>query len=84
MDADKDRKNTFGFEKKAHRWGEVSFSTFIAGVFIVSYQVYVAYASGRTAGQYVAPSVVHKRGRAGLALLLLWIAAIVISIKNYL
>jgi hypothetical protein len=63
--------------------------TFIAGVFIVSYQVYVAYASGRTAGQYAASPAVHKWGSAGLALLLLWIAAvvglgIVISVKNYL
>jgi hypothetical protein len=63
--------------------------TFIAGVFIVSYQVYVAYASGRTAGQYAASPAVHKWGSAGVALLLLWIAAvaglgIVISVKNYL
>jgi hypothetical protein len=63
--------------------------TFIAGVFIVSYPVYVAYASGRTAGQYAASPAVRKWGSAGLALLLLWIAAvvglgIVISLKNYL
>ena len=63
--------------------------TFIAGVFIVSYPVYVAYASGRTAGQYAASPAVHKWGRAVLALLLLWIGAvvglgIVISVKNYL
>jgi hypothetical protein len=63
--------------------------TFIAGVFIVSYQVYVAYASGRTSGQYMASPAVHKWGRAGLALLLLWIAVVAglgifISVKNYL
>jgi hypothetical protein len=63
--------------------------TFIVGLFIVSYQVYVAYASGRTAGQYTASPAVHKWGSAGLALLLLWIAVvvslgIVISVKNYL
>ena len=62
--------------------------TFIAGVFIVSYPVYVAYASGRTAGQYTASPAMHKWGSAGLALLLLWIAVvaglgIVISVKNY-
>jgi hypothetical protein len=62
--------------------------TFIAGVFIVSYPVYVAYASGRTAGQYAASPAVHRWGNAVLALLLLWIAAvvglgIVISVKNY-
>jgi len=63
--------------------------TFIVGVFIVSYPVYVAYASGRTAGQYAASPAVHKWGSVCLALLLLWIAAvaglgIVISVKNYL
>jgi hypothetical protein len=63
--------------------------TFIVGLFIVSYQVYIAYASGRTAGQYDASPAMHKWGSAGLALLLLWIAAvvglgIVISVKNYL
>jgi hypothetical protein len=63
--------------------------TFIAGVFIVSYPVYVAYASGRTAGQYTASPAVRKWGSAGLALLLFWIAAVVslgiiISVKNYL
>jgi hypothetical protein len=63
--------------------------TFIAGVFIVSYPVYVAYASGRTAGQYTASPAVNKWGSAGLALLLLWIAVvvslgIVISVRNYL
>jgi hypothetical protein len=62
--------------------------TFIAGMCIVSYPVYVAYASGRTAGQYAASPAVHKWGSAVLALLLLWIAAvvglgIVISVKNY-
>jgi hypothetical protein len=62
--------------------------TFIAGMFIMSYPVYVAYASGRTAGQYTASPAVHKWGSAVLALLLLWIAAvvglgIVISVKNY-
>jgi hypothetical protein len=63
--------------------------TFIAGLFIVGYQVYVAYASGRTAGQYAASPAVHKWGLAGIALLLLWIAVvaglgIVITVKNYL
>jgi hypothetical protein len=63
--------------------------TFVAGVFIVSYQVYVAYASGRTAGQYIVSPAVNKWGSTGLALLLLWIATvvslgIVISVKNYL
>lgn len=62
--------------------------TFIVGVFIVSYPVYIAYVSGRTAGQYTAPPAVHKWGSAGLALLLVWIASvvglgIVISIHNY-
>jgi hypothetical protein len=57
-------------------------------VFIVSYPVYIAYASGRTAGQYNASPAVHKWGRASIALLLLWIAAVVslgifISVKNY-
>jgi hypothetical protein len=63
--------------------------TFLAGVFIVSYQAYVAYVSGRTSGQYMASPAVHKWGRAGLALLLLWIAVVAglgifISVKNYL
>ena len=63
--------------------------TFLAGVCIVSYPVYVAYASGRTAGQYAASPVVHKWGKAVLALLLLWIAVVVslglvITAKNYL
>jgi hypothetical protein len=58
-------------------------------VFIASYPVYVAYASGRTAGQYTVSPAVHKWGSAGLALLLFWIAAVVslgiiISVKNYL
>jgi hypothetical protein len=62
--------------------------TFLAGVCVASYPVYVAYASGRTAGQYAASPVVHKWGNAVLALLLLWIAAVVglglvITVKNY-
>jgi hypothetical protein len=63
--------------------------TFIVGVFIVAYPVYVAYASGRTAGTYAAPAVVNRWGNISLALLLVWIASvvslgIVISVKNYL
>jgi len=63
--------------------------TFIAGLFIAGYPVYVAYTSGRSVGQYSASPAVNKWGSAGLALLLFWIAAvvglgIVISVKNYL
>jgi uncharacterized membrane protein len=62
--------------------------TFVGGMFSVSYIVYVAYASSRTAGQYIASPAVHKSGSASLVPLLLWIAAvaglgIVISVKNY-
>lgn len=63
--------------------------TLIMGVIIISYQVYIAYASGRTAGTYAAPAGVDRWGKVSLTLLLIWIAAvvglgIVITVKNYL
>jgi hypothetical protein len=79
----------FDYKINPDFWSTALFlCTFVAGVFVVSYQVYIAYASGRTTGQYIASPVVHKWGNAGLALLLLWIAAvaglgIAVSVKNY-
>jgi len=63
--------------------------TFIMGMIIIGYQVYIAYASGRTAGTYDAPAVVDRWGKVSLTLLLVWIASvaglgIVITVKNYL
>jgi hypothetical protein len=61
--------------------------TFIMGMIIIGYQVYIAYASGRTAGTYAAPAVVDRWGKVSLTLLLVWIASvaglgIIISVKN--
>jgi hypothetical protein len=62
--------------------------TFLMGLIIIGYLVYIAFASGRTAGTYTAPAVVDRWGKISLTLLLVWIATvaglgIVITVKNY-
>ncbi|MBI5575237.1 MAG: hypothetical protein HY896_02610 [Deltaproteobacteria bacterium] len=64
-------------------------ATFVMGLVIVSYLLAVAFQSGRVAGPYEASPSLQKLGKAGIALLLLWIVVVaglgvVITVRNFL
>ncbi len=62
--------------------------TFVMGLVIIGYQVYVAYSSGRVKGEYVALPSIHKWGKVSIALLVAWLIVVVtlgviITVRNY-
>ncbi|MCX8117561.1 MAG: hypothetical protein N3G78_06510 [Desulfobacterota bacterium] len=72
-------------------WGStiLFLGTFLMGLVVVAYLLSVAYHSGRQRGFYEATPSLHKLGKFGIALLVLWIVVVAglgvfLSIKNYL